>query len=74
VEHLLVTSGRVRAGRLGEERDLAAGQSAQWISDVVHSYAPLGDDLVEAVLVIRSPQAAVAPSHQLDSSWAAGAP
>jgi transcriptional regulator with XRE-family HTH domain len=73
VEHLLVTSGRVRAGRVGEERDLAAGQSAQWISDVAHSYAPLGDDPVEAVLVIRSPQVTAAPAHQQDGSPAARA-
>jgi hypothetical protein len=40
---------------------------------VAHSYAPVGGDQVEAVLVIRSPQVAAAPSHQPDGSWAAGA-
>ena len=70
VEHLLVTAGRLRAGRLGEERELEAGQSAQWISDVAHTYAPLGDDPVEAVLVIRSPQVAAAPAGLHDGPWA----
>jgi transcriptional regulator with XRE-family HTH domain len=55
LEHLFVTSGQARAGRLGEEAEIGAGQAAQWISDVTHSYAALGVDPVEAVLVIRSP-------------------
>jgi len=58
VEHLLVTTGRARAGRLGEEAELGAGQSAQWVSDVAHTYAALGDAPVESVLVIRSPGSA----------------
>ena len=55
VEHLLVTSGRARAGRIGEEGEIAAGQSRQWVSDVTHAYVALGPDPVESVLVIRSP-------------------
>jgi transcriptional regulator with XRE-family HTH domain len=55
VEHLLVTSGRARVGRLGQEEEIRAGQSAQWVSDVDHGYTALGDDPVESVLVIRSP-------------------
>ena len=55
VEHLLVTSGRARAGRLGQEEDIDAGQAAQWVSDVAHTYAALGDGPVESVLIIRSP-------------------
>jgi transcriptional regulator with XRE-family HTH domain len=58
VEHLLVTSGRARVGRLGHEEEIAAGQSARWVSDVDHSYTALGDDPVESVLVIRSPSGA----------------
>jgi transcriptional regulator with XRE-family HTH domain len=54
-EHLLVTAGRARAGRLGEEAEIGTGQAAQWVSDVVHTYAALGADPAEAVLVIRSP-------------------
>jgi quercetin dioxygenase-like cupin family protein len=55
VEHLLVTSGRARVGRLGEETEIGAGQTAQWASDVPHGYAALGASPVESVLVIRSP-------------------
>jgi transcriptional regulator with XRE-family HTH domain len=55
VEHLLVTSGRARVGRLGEETEIGAGQAARWASDVPHGYAALGADPVESVLVIRSP-------------------
>jgi transcriptional regulator with XRE-family HTH domain len=54
-EHLLVTSGRARVGRLGEETEIGAGQAAQWASDVPHGYTALGPDPVESVLVIRSP-------------------
>ncbi len=56
-EHLLVTSGRARAGRRGEETEIGPGQAAQWASDVPHTYAALGPDPVESVLVIRSPGA-----------------
>jgi len=63
-EHLLVTSGRARAGRLGEEAEVGSGQAAQWVSDVPHGYTALGPDPVESVLVIRSPVPA-APEHAL---------
>ena len=55
-EHMLVTSGRARAGRLGEEAEIGAGQAARWGSDVPHGYAALGPEPVESVLVIRSPR------------------
>lgn len=55
VEHMLVTGGRARAGRLGEETEIGTGQSAQWVSDVPHAYTALGDAPVESVLVIRTP-------------------
>jgi transcriptional regulator with XRE-family HTH domain len=54
-EHMLVTSGRARVGRLGEEAEIGAGQAAQWASDVPHGYAALGPEPVESVLIIRSP-------------------
>jgi transcriptional regulator with XRE-family HTH domain len=56
VEHLLVTAGRARVGRLGEEQQIGTGQAAQWVSDVAHTYTALGDAPVESVLVIRSPE------------------
>jgi transcriptional regulator with XRE-family HTH domain len=55
-EHLLVTAGHARVGRLGEEAELSPGQAAQWVSDVTHTYAALGPDRAESVLVIRSPR------------------
>ena len=55
VEHLLVTAGRARVGRAGEEQELGPGEAAQWVSDGAHSYVALGDERVESVLVIRSP-------------------
>ena len=58
VEHMLVTAGRLRAGPLGAERVLGAGECAEWVSDTTHVYAVLGDQPVESVLVIRSPPAA----------------
>lgn len=57
VEHLLVTSGRLTVGPLRDQRELGPGESTQWVSDVEHTYAALGDVPVEAVLVIRSPAA-----------------
>jgi transcriptional regulator with XRE-family HTH domain len=57
VEHMLVTSGRARVGRDGEETEIGTGQAAQWVSDVPHGYAALGGAPVELVLVIRSPRA-----------------
>jgi transcriptional regulator with XRE-family HTH domain len=54
-EHMLVTSGRARVGRLGEEAEIGAGQAAQWASDVPHGYAALGPEPVESVLIIQSP-------------------
>jgi transcriptional regulator with XRE-family HTH domain len=55
-EHLLVTAGQARVGRLGEETEIGPGQAAQWVSDVTHGYAALGTEAAEAVLVIRSPR------------------
>jgi transcriptional regulator with XRE-family HTH domain len=55
IEHMLVTSGRARAGRLGEETEIGTGQAAQWVSDVAHTYTALGDAPVNSVLIIRSP-------------------
>ena len=54
-EHLLVTSGRIRAGRPGEEAEAGPGESVTWVSDAPHGYAALGAAPVESVLVIRSP-------------------
>ncbi|WP_084074546.1 helix-turn-helix domain-containing protein [Demequina sp. NBRC 110052] len=52
VEHLIVTRGRVRAGRAGEEVEAGPGEHVAWESDSAHSYAAL-DGPAEAVLVMR---------------------
>jgi transcriptional regulator with XRE-family HTH domain len=62
-EHLLVTAGRARVGRDGEESDIGPGESATWTSDAAHGYTALGDLPVESVLVIRSPGAPQAERH-----------
>ena len=59
VEHLLLTRGRARVGRVGEEVEIGVGEAAEWLSDVAHGYAALSDEPVESVLVIRSPSRAV---------------
>ncbi len=59
VEHLLLTQGRARVGRVGEEVEIGVGETAEWLSDVAHGYAALTDEPVESVLVIRSPLRAV---------------
>jgi transcriptional regulator with XRE-family HTH domain len=57
VEHLLLTRGRARVGRIGEQIEISAGESFDWVSDTAHGYAALGEEPVESVLVIRSPGA-----------------
>lgn len=60
-EHLLITAGRARAGPLGSQAEIGTGESAQWVSDVPHGYAALGDEPAESVLVIRSPHGPASP-------------
>lgn len=55
VEHLLVTRGRVRAGRRGAEGVVEEGDELRWVSDVEHSYRALDGRPADAVLVIRTP-------------------
>jgi transcriptional regulator with XRE-family HTH domain len=59
-EHLVVTEGRVRAGRRRRETTIAAGESAGWVSDVWHSYRALDDLPAAGVLVIRTPRPDIA--------------
>jgi len=62
-EHLLVTAGRARVGRLGQETEIGPGEAARWLSDVAHGYTAVGPEPVSSVLVIRSPTAS--PSRRL---------
>ena len=55
VEHLLLTRGRLRAGRHGAEAVVEEGDELRWVSDVDHSYRALDGAPVDAVLVIRTP-------------------
>jgi len=55
VEHLLVTQGRVRAGRRGAEAVVEEGDQLRWVSDVEHSYRALDGRPADAVLVIVTP-------------------
>ncbi len=66
VEHLLLTQGRARVGRTGEEVEIGVGESAEWLSDVAHGYAAISDEPVESVLVIRSPSRAVGGGGRSD--------
>lgn len=54
-EHLVVTRGRLRAGREGREREAGPAETLSWRSDGAHGYAAVGDDDVDAVLTIRTP-------------------
>ncbi|WP_435737267.1 XRE family transcriptional regulator [Cellulosimicrobium sp. PMB13] len=60
VEHLLVTGGTLRAGRVGAEAEIGVGDELRWVSDVEHSYQALGGRSVDVVLVIRTPPGPVA--------------
>jgi transcriptional regulator with XRE-family HTH domain len=57
IEHLLVTGGRARVGRVGQETEIGPGEAARWLSDTVHGYTAVGTEPVTSVLVIRSPTA-----------------
>lgn len=53
IEHFVLTRGRARVGRLGDEVTLTAGDATTWTADVDHSYQAIGDDVAEGVLVMR---------------------
>ena len=55
VEHLLITRGRLRAGRHGAEAVVQEGDELRWVSDADHFYRALDGAPVDAVLVIRTP-------------------
>ncbi|MFT4128318.1 MAG: XRE family transcriptional regulator [Gordonia sp. (in: high G+C Gram-positive bacteria)] len=54
-EHFLVTRGRARVGRQGGEITLGVGEATTWTADTDHGYQVVGDEAVEAVLVMRWP-------------------
>ncbi|AHH99973.1 XRE family transcriptional regulator [Kutzneria viridogrisea] len=52
VEHLVVSTGRVRTGPVGEQVDLGPGDYIRFPGDVPHSYQALAADTI-AVLVME---------------------
>jgi len=54
VEHLLITSGRASVGPVRRRVEVGVGDTATWESRGRHGYRALGDEPVDAVLVIRS--------------------
>ena len=55
-EHVTVFTGTLRAGPVAAPSIAEAGGHLRWVSDVPHSYAALGDRVVEASLLLRSPR------------------
>ncbi|MER7168203.1 XRE family transcriptional regulator [Micromonospora sp. NPDC000207] len=54
-EHVTVFSGVLRAGPVPEPATAAAGGHLRWTSDVPHSYEAIGDEEVQASLLLRYP-------------------
>ena len=57
-EHLTVYAGTLRTGPVDDPREVHAGEHFSWTSDVPHVYAAVGDEIVQASLLIRYPRAA----------------
>ncbi len=50
-----ITAGAVRIGPVESPIEVAAGEDWSWESTSPHSYSAIGDQVAEAVLVIRHP-------------------
>ena len=55
IEHLFVTAGIVSVGPLGNATEVPAGSDVSWESATPHSYAAVGDEIAEALLMMRHP-------------------
>ncbi|MEU6204252.1 XRE family transcriptional regulator [Micromonospora musae] len=55
-EHVTVFSGVLRAGPADAPSTAPAGGYLRWVSDVPHSYAAVGDEEVDASLLLRYPR------------------
>lgn len=55
-EHITVFAGTLRTGPADDPREVPAGEHFAWVSDVPHVYAAVGDQLVQASLLIRYPR------------------
>jgi transcriptional regulator with XRE-family HTH domain len=56
VEHLFITAGAVRVGPLDDLVTVATGADWSWQPAGPHSYAAIGDEIAEAVLIMRHPR------------------
>jgi transcriptional regulator with XRE-family HTH domain len=57
LEHLFITAGAARFGPLGHEVEVEAGADSSWESSDPHSYAAIGAQAAEAIMIIRHPTA-----------------
>ncbi|WP_189193384.1 helix-turn-helix domain-containing protein [Micromonospora fulviviridis] len=55
-EHVTVFSGVLRAGPVDAPLTAGPGEYLRWVSDVPHSYAAVGDEVVRASLLLRYPR------------------
>jgi transcriptional regulator with XRE-family HTH domain len=55
-EHLTVYTGQIVAGPAGAPLTGGPGAYLAWAADVPHTYRALGENAVEAALLIRTPQ------------------
>jgi XRE family transcriptional regulator, regulator of sulfur utilization len=56
VEHLFITAGAVRVGPVERPVEIPAGGDWSWAPEGPHSYAAIGDQIAEAVLIMRHPR------------------
>jgi transcriptional regulator with XRE-family HTH domain len=55
VEHLFITAGAVRVGPVDGPVEVHAGSDWSWAPAGPHGYAAIGDEIAEAVLIMRHP-------------------
>jgi XRE family transcriptional regulator, regulator of sulfur utilization len=56
IEHLFITAGAVRVGPVDDPVTVVAGADWSWQPIGPHSYAAVGDETAEAVLIMRHPR------------------
>jgi XRE family transcriptional regulator, regulator of sulfur utilization len=56
VEHLFITAGAVRVGPVERPVEIPAGGDWSWAPEGPHSYAAIGDQIAEAILIMRHPR------------------
>lgn len=61
VEHLVVTRGTLRFGPEGSPQVVPTGGYGTFVADRAHTYEVVGDEVAEAVLVVRTPTRTPSP-------------